>query len=405
MASLELAFDILARDKASDTFNNVGDKADNLGSRLKGALVAGAAAGAVAVGAFALSSIQAFADAEQSQQRLTDAFDKFPLLADTSKEALDRLNASLAAKTKFDDDATASGQAVLAQFGLTGKQITELTPLLQDYAAKTGKDIPTAAEELGKAMLGQGRALKGVGIDFKDTGDAGGNFDQVMAGLRTQVGGFAEKEGETAQGKLQILQNRFGEVQEKVGEKLLPVLLRFGDWLINTGIPFAERMAEKIGAFAGKVAGAYQDIADFVNDTKRDLDTIVGFVSGLPGRIASAAAGMWDGIKDAFRGAINWIIDKWNALQLRIGGQDIDLPFGMGFAIPSITLNTPDIPRLHGGGEYRSPGFNGEGLALLRDREQVTTPETMGQVVARLDALIRMVERQTDTQVRMARSF
>ena len=61
-------------------------------------------------------------------------------------------------KTKFDDDAFASGQAVLAQFKLSGKQIENLTPLLADYAAKTGKDLPTAAETLGKSFLGNTRA-------------------------------------------------------------------------------------------------------------------------------------------------------------------------------------------------------------------------------------------------------
>lgn len=59
---------------------------------------------------------------------------------------------------------------------------------------------------------------------------------------------------------------------------------------------------------------------------------------------------MWDGIKDAFKGAVNWIIEKWNNLQLKIGGQRVDLPFGQGFTIPSITLDTPNIPLLAGGG-------------------------------------------------------
>jgi hypothetical protein len=94
----------------------------------------------------ALDSVKAYVQAEGSQIRLQDAFAKFPKLADTNIGALNRLNSSLALKTKYDDDATASGQAVLAQFNLTGKQITELTPLLQDYAAKTGKDLPTAAQ-------------------------------------------------------------------------------------------------------------------------------------------------------------------------------------------------------------------------------------------------------------------
>ena len=67
------------------------------------------------------------------------------------------------------------------------------------------------------------------------------------------------------------------------------------------------------------------------------FDTLVTFVQKLPGRIASAASGMWDGIKDSFRHAINWIIDKWNDLSFTVGGGTV-----FGKDLPSFTLSTPD---------------------------------------------------------------
>lgn len=212
-----------------------GDESEKTEGKMKrfGAL---AGAGLVAVGAaagkFAADSISAYTESQTSAQQLQDAFGRFPALADTNIGKLQELNSALALKTKYDDDATASGQAVLAGFKLTGSQITELTPLLQDYAAKTGKDLPTAAQDLGKAVLGQGKALKGIGLNLKDTGSASGNFTQLMAGLRTQVGGFAEGEGKTAAGQTAILSNQFGEIQEAVGAKLVPALTSLTSKLI-----------------------------------------------------------------------------------------------------------------------------------------------------------------------------
>lgn len=213
----------------------------------------GGIAAAKGVFDFAKGSIDAFKDAQQSAARLDDAFQRFPKLADTNANALRKLNSQLERKTKFDDDATASGQAVLAQFNLTGTQIRQLTPLLQDYAAKTGKDLPEAADVLGKALLGKGRALAEIGIKFKDTGTVAGNFTEIVGGLRTQVGGFAEKEGQTAAGKAEILKNQFGELQEKVGEKLLPVMnkladtgLRVVDFFDNLS-PGAQKAIEVVG--------------------------------------------------------------------------------------------------------------------------------------------------------------
>lgn len=234
-----LSFDIYGKDKnASKTMRDVGKSADSLGKRMSkvGAGIAAglAVAGAAAI-AFGVDSVKAFAEAEKSQNDLRFALEKFPKAADTNIKALGKLNTALMKKTRFDDDAIASAQSVLLQYELTGKQLEELSPLLLDFAAKTGQDLPAAAEALGKALLGQGRALKDVGIDFVDTGTVAGNFDQIVAGLRQQVGGFAEQDAQTASGKLEQLRNRFGEVQEKIGAALMPTLMEFADWLEGDG--------------------------------------------------------------------------------------------------------------------------------------------------------------------------
>jgi phage-related protein len=77
-------------------------------------------------------------------------------------------------------------------------------------------------------------------------------------------------------------------------------------------------------------------------------DTIVSTVKALPGRISSAASGMWDGIKNAFRSAINWIIDKWNGLEFKIPSVNTHIP-GVGH-VGGFSLGTPNIPRLAQGG-------------------------------------------------------
>ncbi|TFD74737.1 phage tail protein [Cryobacterium fucosi] len=252
MATKSLTFDLFGRDRtASSTINNLGDNADRMGGRFKKVGVAiGVGLAAIAVGLvkFGTDSVKAYADAEEQQAKLAFAFKKFPALADTNQKALQKLNGELQKKTRFDDDATAAAQASLGAYKLTGAQITQLTPLLQDYATKTGKDLPTAADDLGKAMLGQGRALKAVGINFTDTGSLAGNFDAVISGLTDKVGGLAEQSGRTAAGKLDILKNRFGEVQEKVGGALMPVLSGMMDFFDTTLMPGLEGAASWIAS-------------------------------------------------------------------------------------------------------------------------------------------------------------
>ena len=223
----QLVFDILANNKASGAINAVGDDLDRQQKKWDAWKTAGVvAAGAILVGLgkFGADSVAAYGESEQAQAGLALAFEQFPALADSNIASLQAINAELARKTGFDDDSTAAAQASLAQFGLTGEQIAELTPLMADYAAKTGVDLVTAAEQLGKSMLGQGRSLRAVGIDYQDAGSVAGNFDQVMAGLNTQVAGYAETMGGTAVGQTSIFKDQIGELQEMVGAKLLPAL-------------------------------------------------------------------------------------------------------------------------------------------------------------------------------------
>ncbi|WP_205915229.1 phage tail tape measure protein [Prescottella equi] len=97
-------------------------------------------------------------------------------------------------------------------------------------------------------------------------------------------------------------------------------------------------LMDAFGAVGNKVG----EVKDWIVARWND---VVGFVTGLPGRIGSAASGMWDGIKNAFKGAINWIIQAWNAIEFRIPGFEVGPIKWDGF-----TLGLPDLPLLATGG-------------------------------------------------------
>lgn len=278
--------------KVKTELNGAKGSFSSFGSIAKGAIAGlGLATIGAKIGDFASQSVAAYKESEVAQQRLMDAYDRFPALADVNIEKLQALNTELGKKTRFDDDATASGQAVLAQYGLTGQQLQKLTPLLQDYAAKTGKDLPTAAADLGKAVLGQGRALKGIGLNFTDTGSAAGNLEQLMGGLRTQVGGFAENEAKTGTGQAAILANQFGEVQETIGSGLMPILSAFAGFLLANVIP------------------AIQSMAEWISQNMWVVGAVGGLIGALlVGAFIAWASSIWAVNAALFASPITWII-------------------------------------------------------------------------------------------------
>jgi hypothetical protein len=81
---------------------------------------------------------------------------------------------------------------------------------------------------------------------------------------------------------------------------------------------------------------------DFVS-TK--FTSLISFITTLPSRIAAASRNMWDGIKTAFKDAVNFIIRGWNRLEFRVPGFKIG-PIGYS----GFTLGLPDIPLLAKGG-------------------------------------------------------
>lgn len=138
-------------------------------------------------------------------------------------------------------------------------------------------------------------------------------------------------------------------------------IVRYAVEEIRTKIGMAMEVARSM------VSGAMRAIKSSVSD---GFNAVVSFIAGLPGRISRVAGGMFDGIKNAFRSALNWVIRSWNRLEFKIPGFD---PPGPGPKIGGFTLGVPDIPEFHSGGVV--PGRMGsEVLALLQAGETVRTP-------------------------------
>ncbi len=134
--------------------------------------------------------------------------------------------------------------------------------------------------------------------------------------------------------------------------------------------------------------GAWRWAGDAV---RAGVDWIVGFVSGIPGRILGGLSNIGgllvglggdliQGLVNGISGAASFVGDVagniWRAIKGFVNSNVIDrLNNLLEFEIAGITVNPPDIPRLHSGGVFDSGSTAGEGLALLRDDELVATPE------------------------------
>jgi hypothetical protein len=149
----------------------------------------------------------------------------------------------------------------------------------------------------------------------------------------------------------------------------------FGDDLVSFAREFIAALLEAIRGFMNAISGVFDLIKAILTgkwgDAWKALKQIVDgvwdgifavvrnavtnviptIIAGLGQALTSIGRTIWDGIKDGFKGAINWIIDRWNGLEFKAP----HLP-----GLPDVTIGVPDIPRLAGGGPYRGMALVGE---------------------------------------------
>lgn len=126
----------------------------------------------------------------------------------------------------------------------------------------------------------------------------------------------------------------------------------------------------------GRLAKHWDAIKEGVSKVKQWFvdrwNDIIGFFERIPGRIGAAARGMWDGIKEAFRGVINTIIGWWNNFHIELTVPTNSFTELIGLAGKGFRIDTPNIPKLHDGGIV--PGVPGTEVPVILEAGERVIP-------------------------------
>lgn len=207
--------------RLSTTMRDVG-KADNPLSRIfdfaKGTLLANFFANALGgIQNLFSGSIEEFEQADLAIRNLENDLlnlgevDALPGLIDQAEE--------LAEKFKFlDNDDIINAQDKLVTYGkLSTAEIKKLIPVIIDFAAKTGKDLPSATQVFIKALEGGKKGLQGFYADVKATNSVAQNFNILTTDMAARVRGAAETFGSSATGKIAKFRQAINDIKESIG--------------------------------------------------------------------------------------------------------------------------------------------------------------------------------------------
>jgi hypothetical protein len=162
---------------------------------------------------------------------------------------------------------------------------------------------------------------------------------------------------------------KFREIVDAAFRGIKSVIQDVVGWIVDTAWPWIKRFFTGVGEGAKSVWDAISNW----------LGRIVAFVVGIREGIKSSASGMWDGIKDAFRGVMNFIIRGWNSIHLSLPAVDMG-PLGR---FGGFTLRVPQLPQLARGGVIDPrPGGVPAILAEAGQREIAAPEPLLRQMIA-----------------------
>lgn len=216
--------------------------------------------GAYASAGFAVAGAAAvkFAvDAVASAQEHEAVIAQLKVVVGDATKAFEDQATALQNLTGFQDEEVLAADTVLARFKLTQAEIQQTIPLVLDYATATGKTAADSAGLLGKALLGNTRALKLIGIDYKATGDKAKDLANITELLQDKVGGASEAFGQTFAGKLAILRGKFDDLKETLGTALIPT--------ISDAVDTLGSMADVIDAITHQKLPDFDDALKLIN--------------------------------------------------------------------------------------------------------------------------------------------
>jgi len=305
-------FVISAKNAASSVFRTIGRDMGGLSkvaSRLSG-LMAGLGLGVAGV-AFLLKN--AFMDAvkgaieEQRQIRvLTGLLEtRFPKSAQKFVDAVNSQIDSLES-LGFADSEVRDSFEISTRFTSKAAEAIAIQAGAADLARAKGISLAEATMLIGKAMKGQTKGLKDLGINLKK----GAKLTTILAAISAKYGTAAEDFTDTIEGRALVAQIKFNDAMETAGnallpavstvlEELTPYLEKFSSWVTENSPEIeaffkklvkvmTEEVAPRVKEFAKTVITSFEENYPKLEEFFKDKGALlaVALVTAFTGKLS-----------------------------------------------------------------------------------------------------------------------
>lgn len=168
---------------------------------------------------FTKQSIAAASEQEDATHRLNTALQLQGFYTEATSKKLVSMAQAFQTNTKYGDENIENVmQRLIAVGDVLPGQMERVTKATLDYAAATGRDLPTAANVVSKAMAGFTGELSRYGIFIDQSTPKSQKAEAALKALEKHFGGSAQKDVETYSGRIEQMKNRYNDLQEAIGQ-------------------------------------------------------------------------------------------------------------------------------------------------------------------------------------------
>jgi len=374
--TLALAADIDGLKKGLDDADKVVKRSsDQIADFGKKAALAFAAAGAAA-GAFAISAVKAAAEDEKARKSLEQTIRANTRATDEQIKAIDTYidRQSIATATTDDVLRPALGRLIRSTNDVAKAQ--DLLNLAQEISVATGKPLETVANALGKSFDGQNTALGKLGLGIDATILKNKSHEEIMQILKGTYKGFIDNEATNAEFKFRQLTIALDQTREKIGFALLPIFVKFADYLLATVVPNMQAFVAALTGDNSVTAGitdatqAAYNFGEQVRSTIKFVISIKDELMVLGGVIVTVFA---VNKVIAFATAIGTLVAAMKTLRTAAAGAAVATAFatggasvGLAAAALAAVAATYGLSKFAAEGDQEvAGGFGGAGFANL----------------------------------------
>ena len=329
------------------------DKVGDFGKKAAAAFAVAAVAAAAYAVKIGVDGVKAAIEDEAAQVKLANALKSATGATEAQIAATETQILKMSLATGVSDEKL---RPALQRIALSTGDLSKAQDLLSvalDVSTSTGKPLEAVANAIGKAYDGNTAALGKLGIGLSSAELKTMSFTDVQSKLTDLFGGAAAANAETYAGRLDRLKVTFDEAKETIGYKLLPIIQKLVDFVVNEVVPAL-----------GKFADFFKPITDAIEKNKDSFMEFIGFlqkyvvpvlVSGIGGafkvigdiaggviNVIGAVIGYLNTLISGAIAGINALIGLYNNTIGRIPGVP-DIP---KISAPSISVPTPNIPKV-----------------------------------------------------------